>query len=294
MPTIICAEATCPLTSLNPLPKFCPDCGCLASSKVVSNPSCTNCSHEFVGAAPRFCPECGSKVASPAEQPENIFAAYGLERPTGPVEPGAKVYGSVGDLIQAHEARKASRGVPGGAQGRGLTPAELERMERTARASTPANRKYVPPTGPVADVFKSADDIEDTPENRARAGLGEHRVAQYGEEGKHRVGGLAPKGAGLDAGYASDVRLIPYKFNHAARNGRHVIQDTPAERVERERAERARRFGTEAAGNGQLFDATEAIRLLNEDAKAEGITFEPEAEDLDRTDIDFPPRNEEL
>lgn len=210
MPTINCAEAACPLRSVDTLPKFCPDCGCQAASKVV-RPTCISCGHPFDDTLPKFCPECGSKV---------LAAVPPRDEPPPPLEPGERPYGSWRDLVREHEDRKRTMGPPGGQTGRGLSPEEIARLERSLRKAPDRVYSAPDPEGEAAYRDITRREIP-TSDSAHRAGLPEAsgRTAIQAPEGQHRPGQLSSKdGQKFDrAEYARDVRLIPYTFKTRTR-----------------------------------------------------------------------------
>ncbi len=233
MPTIDCNEDQCPLVGADPLPKFCAVCGVASATVFVPDPvvnECKACRHPFGDSTPKFCSECGARTA-PAE-----IVPSPAPPPSRNAE-GQKTYNSVADLIEAHDAARAARGLPGGRKGRGLTAAELANMQKKMRDAAPADRQYVSPDAADVEAYSQVSGLTIPDESaefelpdgsrgtfREAAGLGPAgRVAVHGSEDQHRPGGLAPKGAGVEPGYHEEVRVIPYKFRTAARNQREVI-----------------------------------------------------------------------
>lgn len=216
--SIQCNEGRqCPLSSANPLPKFCPECGAASASKVVQTNACLDCGHDFGDVTPKFCPECGTKTPPPPTvSDKTLLEVYGLAKPP----PGEKAYTDVGDLIARHEAVRGARQQTG----RGLTAEELARIERGARSTDP-RRMYTGPTPSSEEegVWKRLDDVDDDPELRQRAGLGVRRVAVEGMDGTHKPGGLSPRGTRLGLDYHEGVRVIEHSFRNPARRAREQL-----------------------------------------------------------------------
>lgn len=267
MPKIACTPE-CPLTSANPLPKFCPECGAASASKIVHETACESCKHVFGPSVPKFCPECGTRT-SPAGPAGDLFTHYGIERPAGPVGPDAKPYGSVNELIARHEEARARASGTAPTGGRGLTAEEVERMTANARRGRTADRVYTDPADDEA--YKSVSGLSHVDEDdeaaqlaRGRRGVeGAGGAAEAGRFGSKGIGALAPRGAKLDPDYHEHVRVLPYSFKTPARTGREVVgTGRPPE-------DKGGQLSDEEAAfySPDQLDAAAARRLLN--AKSE-------------------------
>jgi hypothetical protein len=273
---INCREVRCPLTSADPLPKFCPECGEASATKVVqAPPACKDCGCTFGSTIPKFCPDCGTKTA-PAGPTGDLFTHYGFERPTtAPTEPGEKPYGSVAELIARHDEARG-RAKPS-TVGRGLTAEEVERMTSNARRGRAADRTYSERPADSQDVedYKSVSGLShfaDDEESRQHAGVvsrkgvqGQGGAAEGGRFGSKGIGALSERGARLDPDYHEHVRVLPYSFKTPTHSGRQILGtgQAPEDKGGQLTPEEAAFYSTDQ------LDSAAAQRLLKADPDTE-------------------------